>query len=148
MTNRHPAESQQDRYALRLAARLSEGSQNLPYEISERLRAARMQALARRKLMKTRTASEVALSGGGATLTLGDEGLNLWSRLGALLPLIALAAGLFAINLVQDDDRAREMADVDAALLTDDLPPDAYTDPGFLQFIKVAGPAAQARTEP
>jgi len=143
MMNRHPAESKQDRYALRVAARLTEGSQDLPYEISERLRAARMQALARRKLTQARAASELALSGGGATLTLGDEGLNLWSRLGALLPLIALAAGLVAISLVQDDDRAREMAEVDAALLTDDLPPAAYTDPGFLQFVKVANPASQ-----
>lgn len=143
MMNRHPAESQQDRYALRMAARLTEGSQDLPYEISERLRAARVQALARRKLAQPRTASEVALSGGGATLTLGDEGLNLWSRLGALLPLIALAAGLIAISLVQDDDRAREMAEVDAALLTDDLPPDAYTDPGFLQYVKAASASSQ-----
>lgn len=143
MTNRHPAESKQDRYALRVAARLNEGCQDLPYEISERLRAARVQALARRKLAQPRMASELALSGGGATLTLGDEGLNLWSRLGALLPLVALAAGLVAINLVQDDDRAREMAEVDAALLTDDLPPDAYTDPGFLQYVKAASPAPQ-----
>ena len=29
-----------------------------------------------------------------------------------------------------------ELAEVDAALLTDALPPAAYADPGFLQFLK------------
>ena len=27
-------------------------------------------------------------------------------------------------------------AELDAALLTDDLPPAAYSDPGFLQYLK------------
>ena len=30
-----------------------------------------------------------------------------------------------------------DIASIDSALLLDDLPPDAYTDPGFLQFLKV-----------
>ena len=42
------------------------------------------------------------------------------------------------INVVQDEKRAHELAEVDAALLTDDLPPAAYADPGFLQFLKSA----------
>ena len=29
-----------------------------------------------------------------------------------------------------------EVAEVDAALLTDDLPPAAFSDPGFVQFLK------------
>ena len=44
--------------------------------------------------------------------------------------------GLVTINLVQDDDRTAEVAELDAALLTDDLPPEAYADPGFLQYLK------------
>ena len=31
---------------------------------------------------------------------------------------------------------ASEIAEVDAALLTGDLPPSAYADPGFVQFLK------------
>jgi hypothetical protein len=34
------------------------------------------------------------------------------------------------------DNRANELAEVDSALLIDDLPPAAYADPGFLQFLK------------
>ncbi|MBN8557547.1 MAG: DUF3619 family protein, partial [Burkholderiales bacterium] len=74
----------------------------------------------------------------GATLTLGfgDNGTGLWGRLASGAMMLALVAGLVAIDVVQDNDRATEVAELDAALLTDDLPPEAYADPGFLQFIK------------
>jgi hypothetical protein len=54
----------------------------------------------------------------------------------SLVPLIALVAGLALIQNIMDDDRANELAEVDSALLVDDLPPSAYADPGFLQFLK------------
>lgn len=128
----------QDRFGRKIAARLSAGSTELPYEVSERLRAARMQALSRRKV-QARTAATTVTSAGTAALTFGDEGLNLWSRLASALPLIALVAGLVAINVMQNENRAREVAEVDAALLTDDLPPSAYADSGFMQFLKTSG---------
>ena len=138
MTNsyQHQIDIQQDRYGLQVAARLSAGAQDLPHDISERLRASRYQALARRKIQKTQTAASVVGSGGSASLTYGDEGLSFWSSIASALPLIALAIGLFTISAIQDDDTAREIANVDTALLTDDLPPEAYADPGFLQFVK------------
>ncbi|MBC7727039.1 MAG: DUF3619 family protein, partial [Microbacteriaceae bacterium] len=40
---------------------------------------------------------------------------------------------------VQNDHRASEVAEVDAAILTDDLPPSAYADPGFAQFLRSGG---------
>lgn len=138
---RHQADTIEDRYALKLAARLSAGSTDLPHDISERLRIARQQAVSRRKVLKVsqvRTASSVASSGNTATLSFNDEGLNLWSRLASALPLITLVVGLVAITVIQNDDRANEVAEVDAALLTDDLPPSAYADPGFLQYLKTA----------
>ncbi|MNT92099.1 hypothetical protein D3C72_2333190 [compost metagenome] len=54
------------------------------------------------------------------------------------VPLIALVVGLFFISTVQDEFGANEIAEVDAALLTDELPPEAYSDPGFVQFLKTA----------
>jgi hypothetical protein len=82
-------------------------------------------------------AGAVAVSAGGqATLGGGDDNLSLWQRIASALPLIVLLAGLVTIHVVQNDRRAREVADVDAALLTDDLPPAAYADPGFVQFLK------------
>jgi hypothetical protein len=138
----HHAEILQDRYALKLAARLSAGAQELPHDLSERLRVARLQAVSHRKVARVtraRLASNVSSNGNTATLSFGDEGWSLWSRLASALPLLTLVVGLVAINVIQNDNRADEVAEVDAALLTDDLPPAAYTDSGFIQFLKTAG---------
>jgi hypothetical protein len=128
-----------DRFGRRVAARLEVGAQELPYEAAERLRAARMQALARRKrVIGLKTAAIVSPSGGAATLS-GDEHVSWWNRIASVLPLLALVAGLVLIHGIQNERRANEVAEVDAALLTDDLPPSAYADPGFIQFLKQSG---------
>lgn len=131
----HTAKTQ-DEFGFRIAARLNSASSALPHDISERLRAARTRAVAARLVSQTRLATEVSSQNGTAMLHFGDEGLNIWSKLASFLPLIALVAGLTLIQNVLDDDRANELAEVDSALLTDDLPPSAYADPGFLQFLK------------
>lgn len=126
----------QDRFGLQVAARLSDAADDLPYDVSERLRAARVQALGKRKVSATRTASSVAVSGSAGTITFGNEHPSWWNRIVAALPLLALVLGLVAISVIQNDNRDNELAEIDAALLTDDLPPTAYTDPGFAQFVK------------
>jgi hypothetical protein len=129
----------QDRFSRRVAARLDTGAQELPYDVTERLRAARMQALARRKrVLGLRTAASVSPSGGAATMT-ADEPVSLWNLIASVLPIVALLAGLVLIHIIQTERRANEVAEVDAALLTDDLPPSAYADPGFIQFLKQSG---------
>jgi hypothetical protein len=132
----------QDEFGLRIAAQLNSAALDLPHDISERLRAARTRAVAARLMPQThlQASQSVSLQGGVGLLHFGDEGLNIWSRLASFLPLIALIAGLAIIQNIMDDDRANELAEVDAALLIDDLPPAAYADPGFLQFLKM--PAA------
>jgi hypothetical protein len=62
--------------------------------------------------------------------------LGAWAKLSTLLPALVLLIGLFCIDAVQDQFRADELADVDLELLTADLPPVAYTDPGFVQFLR------------
>ncbi|HUR90771.1 MAG TPA: DUF3619 family protein [Ramlibacter sp.] len=137
--NTNQLTASQDRFGRQVAARLAFGTAELPYEISERLRAARMQAVAKRKrIAGLRTAAVVSGSGGAATLT-ADEGVSWLHRLASVLPIIALAAGLILIHSVQNETRANEVAEVDAALLTDDLPPSAYADPGFIQYLKQSG---------
>lgn len=146
----HQTETPQDCYGLRVAARLSAGSDTLPHDIAERLRFARRQAVSRRKevrVAQVRTASGLSASGSAAILSFGDGDWNLWGRLASALPLITLVVGLVAINMIQNDDRARELAEVDAALLTDDLPPAAYTDAGFLQYLKSAGDSPEPQSE-
>ncbi|WP_312305328.1 DUF3619 family protein [Pulveribacter sp.] len=135
-----------DAFARRVAAHLTEASSELPYDVAERLRAARMQALERRKRPATAHATRpvvqdsiVHLGGGAAALGGGGEGGTWWRALISAVPLTALLAGLVFINISQDETLATEMAEVDTALLADDLPPSAYADPGFVQYLRASG---------
>ncbi|MDD2713695.1 MAG: DUF3619 family protein [Simplicispira sp.] len=127
-----------ERFARRLTVRLTEGTSELPYDITERLRAARVQALSKRKITVPvhQTAPAVVRSGSSAALGWGGEAGNWWRSLLGAVPVLALVAGLVVINFSQDEYGTNEVAEVDAALLTDDLPPAAYADPGFAQFLK------------
>jgi hypothetical protein len=120
-----------------IATRLSEGAEILPHDISERLKAARAQALAKRKITSSQVTSNLSVLGSELALNMGGREDGLWNRIASLLPLFALVAGLISIVVMQDDLRAREVAEVDAELLTDDLPPSAYVDPGFAQYLRV-----------
>jgi len=127
----------QDRFGRQVAARLTAGTVDISHDVTERLRVARAQAVVKRRKPVVNLRAASSASGiGSATLTFGGEGPSWWNRIGSALPLIALAAGLILIHTVQNDRRATELAEVDAALLTDDLPPSAYADPGFVQFLK------------
>ncbi|OOG39955.1 DUF3619 family protein [Polaromonas sp. A23] len=127
----------QDRYGLKTASYLSAAAADLSYDVSERLRAARAQAVAARKIARFQTSPVTAGQGAGPVLTWGtDEGFSLWNRIGSIVPLIALVVGLLTINSLQTDSFVQELAEVDSALLTDELPPDAFSDPGFVQFLK------------
>lgn len=127
----------QERFARKAVSYLAHSTTDLPHDITERLRAARFQALSKRKIETHQTAVTVVSQGPFAALTWGgDEASGWWTRIGMIVPLIVLLAGLFTINMVQSNNRAQEVADVDVALLTDALPPEAFSDPGFVQFLK------------
>lgn len=127
----------QERFALRTVSHLAAGTTDLPHDITERLRAARFQAVAARKIAKMQSVAQISIQGQSAALTWGgEERSRRWSRFAALIPLALLVAGLLLINIIQSDNRAQELADVDVALLTDALPPAAFSDPGFIQFLK------------
>ncbi|MDB5955997.1 DUF3619 family protein [Ramlibacter sp.] len=130
-------QSRADQFGQAVALRLSGGAGELPYEARERLRAARVRAIAARR--KPEVAPLVVGRGASATLALGER--TWFNRIASVLPLVVLAAGLVTIHAVQKDRRASELAEVDAALLTDALPPAAYADPGFAQYLKSAGGA-------
>ena len=137
-SDQHQNQIAQDRLAFRITARLSDAVDDLPHDISERLRAARVQAVGHRKMATKQLVASLATSSGAGSLMLGQAHFGWWGRLAAALPLLALVVGLIAINIILDDNRANELAEIDAALLLDDLPPEAYADPGFLQFLKTS----------
>ena len=128
--------SRVDQVGQAIARHLNDHAIDLPHDISERLRVARMQALSQRKLEPVRLLAPQLVTAHGSSMGKLDEGLNLWGRLASALPLTALIFGLATIHVLQNEFRANEIAQIDAELLTDDLPPAAYTDPGFLIFLK------------
>ncbi len=130
------AHPRMDQFGARIANQLDAATQQLPHDVLERLRAARTQALAHRSVSETATAPAVFVRGGSAAL---GGGFGFWGRAASWLPLVALTLGLLGIGSLQEQMRASEIAEVDAELLTDELPPTAYTDPGFTQYLKLGG---------
>jgi Protein of unknown function (DUF3619) len=136
--NKNPSVAGNDalesRFALRLAARLSEHTQDIGPDIGERLRISRERAMVRAREVR---ATEAAQSRSGFTAAgaaiLGGGWL---AALGVALPVVALAAGLLLIQQSHLDEQISAAAEIDAAILADDVPPDAYSDPGFVEFLK------------
>lgn len=126
-----------DQLGQQLAQALTRHSGELSADVSERLRFARQQALAARKPENAPALLGMRQSNGSLTLAgPANEGLNLWNILGSVLPLVALVIGLVTVNWINRENTVAELAAVDSALLVDELPPAAYTDPGFAQFLK------------
>lgn len=126
------------RFALRVGSALTERTAELPPDIGERLRFAREQALARARVARTAAvpAKEAVVLGSGPLASLGASGSGWWISMGSVLPLIALVAGLLLIKNWHESNQIAAAAEIDASLLADDLPPSAYSDPGFVEFLK------------
>ena len=123
------------RIAYRLAARLSENAEQLPSDLSERLRFAREQALERAREARAATAPSTLLFSAGRSAVFGGLS-SWWVRLGSALPILALVAGLLLIQHWHTQSQIATAAEIDADLLADDLPPAAYSDAGFVEFLK------------
>lgn len=128
------------RMAGRIAAALSEQSTTLPHDITERLRFAREQALSSARMARQSAPANwlVAVSSRGEFAIGGAA--PWWQRALSVLPLVVLVSGLLAIDGWSVRERVLATADVDAVLLADDLPPAAYTDPGFAEYLRSTSP--------
>jgi len=99
---------------------------------AQRLQAARLAALERQR-------PEPAPALRWADNVLGGwQGLGGWGGLSArvLLTALVLMAATFGIYRWQETQRLAEIVEIDAQLLTDDLPIDAYLDRGFQNWLK------------
>jgi Protein of unknown function (DUF3619) len=123
------------RLAARLAGALSVNAQKLPHDVSERLRFARDKALARAREGRAVTVTGVSARGDAVL------GGLWWHRAASALPLLVLVAGLVLIDHWVTREQVLTAADLDAQILADDLPPAAYSDPGFVEFLR--SPPAQ-----
>ena len=106
---------------------LNQGTPVRP-EVAQALQRARETALERQR-------PEPAPALAWADNVVGDVG---WGGLAlrVLVPLVLLIASGAALYTWQQNQRAAELEEIDAQLLTDDLPIDAYLDRGFQNWLK------------
>ncbi|MDT8998561.1 DUF3619 family protein [Paucibacter sp. APW11] len=129
------------RFGLRVAAGLSEQSEQLPADIGERLRFAREQALlkartARAAQPELQNAPSVVAVGASLAMRGGPADKSpRWLKLASLTPLLLLVLGLLLIQHSQWYQQIQAAAEVDTALLSKPLPPAAYSDPGFREYL-------------
>ena len=121
------------RQALNEGSRLDGKSDAHMAHVIERLRAAREQALARRKLERE---PALAWARSTAVAVIGSFGGFGGFSVRLLLPTALLVAGLIAIYSGQQEQRAADVEELDVQLLTDALPIDAYLDRGFETWLK------------
>lgn len=119
-------------FAYKLRHALNEHLDDLPASTTDRLASARQAALARKKAHVPVKAAQGQLSTGvGAILSFSFLG-----RMGVIAPLMALVVGLAGIYEYEEQRKIAELAELDAALLSDELPLTAYLDDGFNAYLK------------
>ncbi|MDR8728632.1 DUF3619 family protein [Burkholderia pseudomultivorans] len=130
-------------FALKVRRALDERTAALPAATTDRLAAARRAALARKKPEAATAPVFVPAFAGaagsyGPARTPGRPPVSFARRLLRAWPLALLLAGLVGIAYWEDMQRTAELADIDAAMLSDDLPLNAYLDHGFNAYLSHA----------
>jgi len=125
----------ESRFAHTVTARLSERADTVAPEIGERLRFAREKAVEAGRLARQGAVYGLGVTAHGAAVA-GFSRSRWWLRIASALPLAALVAGLAIIQESQTRSQISVAAEVDAALLGDDLPINAYRDAGFVEYLK------------
>jgi hypothetical protein len=112
---------------------LDQGTEQLSYRVQERLAASRAAALAR---LAPPAEEPSPASPAARDPSEPDERSPWWWRVAAMAAPLLLVAGVFLVDIVEQEQSAAELAEVDAALLTDDVPLVAYADHGFGVYIQ------------
>jgi hypothetical protein len=122
-------------FAYKVRHALNENLDNLPASTADRLASARKLAVSRKKAHAPVTVSQRVLAGNlGAFFSFSSLG-----RAGVVIPLLALVAGLSGIYQYEQEQRIAEIAELDAAVLSDELPLTAYLDHGFNAYLAQRG---------
>ncbi|MBP0600875.1 DUF3619 family protein [Herbaspirillum sp. LeCh32-8] len=129
-------------FAYKVKLALDANLDNLSDDTLQHLAAARRVALARKKKvpMTVRVEQPVfagSINGGG-TLSAGS-GPSWLGRLGVAVPLLAGIILFAGIYQHENAKRVADLAEIDAAVLSDELPLSAYLDHGFNAFLTEKG---------
>jgi hypothetical protein len=123
---------------------LNEQLDALPASTTERLAAARARALARKKpdAPVVRKQQRRPLLNLHSLLSL--DGLG---RVAVAVPLLATVFGLAGLYQYEQQQRIAELAELDAAVLSDELPLTAYTDHGFNAYVASQSQQGEKRAQ-
>ncbi len=139
----HSVEQEELLVAVLAREALNESAANLPSHISQRLANARKIALAAHVEQKQSAWSLGWLKfNPRESVNTGNHFGNwrdrAWGAFGAA-PILALAFGIVIISNWQQDERIRDIAKVDSAILVDVVPPHAYKDDGYVRYLITNG---------
>lgn len=130
--------AQEKNFAYKVRHALNERLDDLPDSVTKRLADARSMAISRKK--KESPVFVAIFRNAFAGITGGAFGQSSWlGRMGLSLPVLVLAAGLMGIAHYEEQRQIRETAAIDMAVLSDELPPAAYTDIGFRAYLERHG---------
>ena len=146
MTARSPVHTDRDALEARFALRITSALDQLavPHDIEQRLRVARDLAVSRARQAKAastvhaKTRDMTAVGIGQAALRGGDEKTPWWVGTAMAALAMTLVVGLFAIDYRNTQVQIEATAEIDALLLADDLPPKAYSDVGFREYLRAS----------
>ena len=130
-------------FAWKIRQALNENLESLPTDAQDRLAKARKLAMARKKAGAPVFVQAFATQLAGAGASFGQSSNfapRSWlNRFGMILPVLALVIGLVGIYRYEEQQRINETADIDALVLSDELPLSAYLDHGFSAFLNKHG---------
>ena len=120
----------EDRIGYRVRQALNHGLKDVPTTATRRLAAARHLALSKQK----QTAPALVAASAGAAQGRGQfDQQTPYAR--QMLCILALLVGMWLSFYWHSVQYVSELEEVDSALLSDDLPPDAFLDDDFISWL-------------
>lgn len=115
---------------------LNEQLDTLPTATTDRLASARKLALSRKKSDSPLRVLVRQRAFAGEAGSMASEGFSWKMRFALIIPLVVLVFGLIGIVQYEKQVRIDETADIDAAMLSDEVPLTAYADTGFNAYLE------------
>ncbi len=124
----------EENFAYRVRRALNEKLEEMPENITRRLEQARLVAVSRKKKESPLSVNVFVHAFAGVNHYFSNR-FSWMGKWGLSLPVLALVIGLSGIFHYEQQRQMKEIADIDIAVLSDELPPSAYVDSGFKAFV-------------